>query len=121
MSHALLGRGAASAVAANSDRSSSRQVGAVVLNSRPIREIQHMRRSLFIPLLLIAPALHAQGAYNITHTFPVGGNGSWDYVVPDPAHHRVFIGRSDRVMVVDETNGRLLGQVTDIHGAHGTA
>ena len=80
-----------------------------------------MRHLLFVPLVLAAPALRAQGAYQITHTFPVGGNGSWDYVVPDPAHHRVFIGRSDRVMVVDETNGKLLGEVTGIHGAHGTA
>lgn len=41
--------------------------------------------------------------------------------MPDPARHRVFIGRQDRVMVVDETNGTLLGEVTGIHGAHGTA
>lgn len=80
-----------------------------------------MRHLLLIPLVLAAPALQAQNAYQITHTFPVGGNGSWDYVVPDPAHHRVFIGRSDRVMVVDETDGKLLGEVTGIHGAHGTA
>ena len=40
---------------------------------------------------------------------------------PTPPHHRVFIGRQDRVMVVDETNGKLLGEVTGIHGAHGTA
>src|SRR5262249_43391174 len=60
-------------------------------------------------------------SYQITHTYPLGGTGSWDYVVPDPAHHRVFIGRQDRVMVVDETSGKLLGEVTGIHGAHGTA
>ena len=80
-----------------------------------------MRHLFLILLVLAAPALQAQNAYQITHTFPVGGNGSWDYVVPDPAHHRVFIGRSDRVMVVDETDGKLLGEVTGIHGAHGTA
>ena len=80
-----------------------------------------MRSSWQILALIAAPALAAQGQYQITHTFPVGGNGSWDYVVPDPAHHRVFIGRSDRVMVVDENDGKLLGEVTGIHGAHGTA
>jgi DNA-binding beta-propeller fold protein YncE len=61
------------------------------------------------------------GPYRITHTYPLGGTGSWDYVVPDPAQHRVFIGRQDRVMVIDETNGTLIGEVTGIHGAHGTA
>jgi hypothetical protein len=67
-----------------------------------------------------APAFaHAQ--YRISNTFPVGGDGSWDYVVPDPPNHRLFIGRQNRVMIVDETDGKLLGEVADIHGAHGTA
>ena len=30
---------------------------------------------------------------------------------PRPRDHRVFIGRQNRVMVVDETNGKLLGEV----------
>jgi DNA-binding beta-propeller fold protein YncE len=59
--------------------------------------------------------------YHIARTFPLGGTGSWDYVVPDPPNHRVFIGRQTRVMVVDETTGRLIGEVTGINGAHGTA
>jgi hypothetical protein len=33
----------------------------------------------------------------------------------------VFIGRTDRVMVVDENSGTLVGTVTGIKGAHGTA
>jgi DNA-binding beta-propeller fold protein YncE len=73
--------------------------------------------------ICVAFPLAAQSAraYEITHTYPVGGEGSWDYLVTDAPHHRVFIGRQDRVMVVDETNGKLLGEVTGIHGAHGTA
>jgi DNA-binding beta-propeller fold protein YncE len=73
--------------------------------------------------LTAATTLGAQtaGPYHISHTYPVGGDGSWDYLVPDPAHHRVFIGRQNRVMVVDESDGRLLGEVTGINGAHGTA
>lgn len=81
-----------------------------------------MRRALLLLSLFSADQLAGQTpAYRITHTYPLGGNGSWDYLVPDAAHHRVFIGRHDRVMVVDETNGTLLGEVPDIHGAHGTA
>ena len=63
----------------------------------------------------------APGTYQITHTYPVGGDGSWDYLVPDAPRHRVFIGRQDRVLVLDEMTGKLLGEVTGIHGAHGTA
>ena len=76
-----------------------------------------------IGVFTLASAVLAQptGTYRITQTFPLGGDGSWDYVVPDPASHRVFVGRQNRVMVVDENNGKLLGEVPDIHGAHGTA
>jgi DNA-binding beta-propeller fold protein YncE len=77
------------------------------------------------PLLsvLFATALQAQSnaTYHITHTWSLGGEGSWDYVVPDPPAHRIFIGRQNRVMVVDDGSGQLLGEVTGIHGAHGTA
>lgn len=80
-----------------------------------------MRKTLAVVALCAAHSLAAQGTYQITHTYPVGGDGSWDYVVPDPPHHRLYIGRSDRVMVVDEQTGKLIGEVTGIHGAHGTA
>lgn len=76
-----------------------------------------------LPLVLAAAVLLAQttSTYHITHTFPLGGDGNWDYVVPDPPHHRVFIARQTRVMVVDENDGKLLGEVSGINGAHGTA
>jgi DNA-binding beta-propeller fold protein YncE len=78
-----------------------------------------MKRILLALALMSPVAVNAQ--YRITQRYPVGGEGSWDYVVPDTAHHRLFIGRQDRVMVVDENDGRLLGEVKGIHGAHGTA
>jgi DNA-binding beta-propeller fold protein YncE len=51
----------------------------------------------------------------------LGGDGSWDYVVPDPPNHRIYIGRQNRVMVVDANSGMLIGEVRGIKGAHGTA
>jgi DNA-binding beta-propeller fold protein YncE len=73
--------------------------------------------------IAVAAILCAQSpaAYRITHTYTLGGDGRWDYVVPDPPQHRLFIGRQNRVMVVDENDGKLLGEVTGIDGAHGTA
>jgi DNA-binding beta-propeller fold protein YncE len=76
---------------------------------------------LVLPLRQAWLAAQPSSPYRITHTYPVGGSGSWDYVVPDPGHHRVFIGRQDRVMVIDETTGKLIGEVSGIHGAHGVA
>jgi len=79
-------------------------------------------RTIF-PALVALTALLAQSpsSYRITHTWTLGGDGSWDYVVPDPPHHRIFVARQNRVMVIDEDNGALLGEVTGIQGAHGTA
>jgi DNA-binding beta-propeller fold protein YncE len=73
--------------------------------------------------LAAATSLFAQPSpsYKVTHTYTLGGEGSWDYVVPDPPNHRLFIARQTRVMVVDEDTGKLLGEVTGIQGAHGTA
>jgi DNA-binding beta-propeller fold protein YncE len=82
-----------------------------------------MRSTALVLSLASVTLLLAQSSssYRITHTYTLGGDGSWDYVVPDPPNHRLFIARQNRVMVVDEDSGKLLGEVTDIQGAHGTA
>jgi DNA-binding beta-propeller fold protein YncE len=82
-----------------------------------------MRRLALVILFAAAPALLAQtpSAYQISHTYTLGGEGGWDYIIPDPPQHRLFIGRQNRVMVVDENDGKLLGEVAGINGAHGVA
>jgi len=80
-----------------------------------------MRNIVLVFLLAAATLAQSPPSYRVTHTYTLGGEGSWDYIVPDPPHHRLFIARQNRVMVVDEDNGKLLGEVTGIQGAHGTA
>src|SRR5262245_1848781 len=83
-----------------------------------------MRNLLFasmVAIIIATPFAQAPPHYRITQTFNLGGDGGWDYVVPDPVSHRVYIGRQNRVMVVDEDRGTLVGEVTGIKGAHGTA
>ena len=82
-----------------------------------------MRKLALVLTLAAVASIFAQSppSYRVTHTYTLGGDGSWDYVVPDPPHHRLFIARLNRVMVVDEDSGKLLGEVTGIQGAHGTA
>ena len=79
------------------------------------------KTSMILAATVACLVAQSASSYRVTHTYPVGGDGSWDYVVPDPPHHRVFIARQNRVMVVDEDSGKLLGEVTGIQGAHGTA
>ena len=78
-------------------------------------------RALTFILVTAALLLAQSSSYRVTHSYLLGGDGSWDYVVPDPPQHRLFISRQNRVMVVDEDSGKLLGEVTGIQGAHGTA
>src|SRR5215813_8287921 len=82
-----------------------------------------MRKLNCVLTAVSAAALLAQStpSYQVTHTYALGGEGSWDYIVPDAPNHRLFIARQNRVMVVDENTGKLLGEVTGIQGAHGTA
>ena len=78
--------------------------------------------ALVLTLATVTPLLaQSSSSYRITHTYTLGGDGGWDYIVPDPPNHRLFIGRQNRVMIVDEDQGTLLGEVTGIEGAHGTA
>lgn len=78
-------------------------------------------RTTILLVSVAAAVLQPSTQYRITKTHTLGGDGGWDYIVPDPPNHRIFIGRQDRVMVVDERTGTLVGTVTGIHGAHGTA
>ncbi len=79
-----------------------------------------MSAALLAAMLGTAAPAAAQ-TYRVTQTWTIGGDGSWDYVIPDPARHRLFIGRQTRLMVVDATDGHLIGEVQGIHGAHGAA
>lgn len=81
----------------------------------------------FLALIALAsaPALGAQRAvsptYHVSRRLPLGGEGGWDYLTVDTARARLFITRSDRVMVVDEASGKLLGEIPGLNRGHGVA
>lgn len=79
-----------------------------------------MRKPLLLLTLLAAPSLKAQ-TYEVTHTFSVGGEGGWDYVLPDAPRHRLFVARGNRFMVVDMNDGHVITEIKGFNGAHGTA
>ena len=69
------------------------------------------------------PAAPAKTAVElrVLATHLVGGGGGWDYIQVDPAARRFYIARASRVMILDADQGKLLGEVADIAGAHGVA
>jgi DNA-binding beta-propeller fold protein YncE len=85
--------------------------------------MRHLTSTLMMLVAMTSLAAQSSSSpsYVVTHKYVLGGDGSWDYIVPDPPEHRVFIARQTRLMVVDEDHGTLLGEVVGINGAHGTA
>lgn len=59
-----------------------------------------MRVITYVWFSLVSASRIAQSGsgWRVTQTFPLGGDGSSDYIVPDPPQHRVFIGRQTRVI-----------------------
>jgi YVTN family beta-propeller protein len=76
--------------------------------------------ALLVALALTAASSAAQG-YRVAATHVIGGDGGWDYVALDTVGHRLFIARNDRVLVVDEASGKIVGEIPGFKRAHGIA
>jgi len=51
----------------------------------------------------------------------IGGEGAFDYLTAEPSSGRVFVSRSNHVMVVDGATGKVLGDITETPRVHGIA
>lgn len=79
-------------------------------------------RIFLLFLAALVPAVRAAGAdYQVVQTWKLGGVGGWDYLTADGEGHRLFIARATRVMIVDTTSGKLIGEIPDTQGVHGVA
>ncbi len=79
-----------------------------------------------LPLtLLIAPTYAATKTtvdYRITKVVALGSGERWDFVVFDPVGKRVYVAHGDHVTVVDEQDGKVIGNIgTFPGGTHGIA
>jgi DNA-binding beta-propeller fold protein YncE len=78
--------------------------------------------ALTVGFLAFASFVHADDKkYEVTKTFNVGGDGGWDYVTVDPASHRLYVTRSSHTQVIDENDGKVIGDIPDQQRSHGTA
>ena len=78
--------------------------------------------SIFLAFLFVAVVATASAAdYKVSKILKLGGDGGWDYLNADSEGHRLFIARSTRVMVVDTTSGKQVGEIPDTTGVHGIA
>src|SRR5450759_4406838 len=78
-----------------------------------------MKKTLLF-VLLAAAAFSAEG-YKVLNKIKVGGTGGWDYLSVDPVTQRIFASHGGNVEVVDIKAGKVVGQITQLHGVHGIA
>jgi len=88
--------------------------------------MQPLRTTLMIALLSTSTAIAhktvpATPADSVQQRFALGGTGGWDDLSVDSTAHRLYLSRSDRVMVVDTLTGKLVGEVPNTSGVHGIA
>jgi YVTN family beta-propeller protein len=72
--------------------------------------------ALGVPSLIVA-----QTNYQIIDQWKIGGDGFWDYLTADPGANRLYITHGQKVDVVDTTSGKVVSQITGLHGIHGVA
>jgi DNA-binding beta-propeller fold protein YncE len=68
-----------------------------------------------------ASAEPADSNYQILKTIKVGGEGGWDYLTMDAAARRLYVSRSNRVLVVNVDKDEVVGEVPNTTGIHGIA
>jgi WD40 repeat protein len=59
--------------------------------------------------------------YSVTAHWKVGGPGGWDLLAVDDAARRLYLSRSDRVVVLDADSGKVAGEIAHTDGVHGIA
>jgi YVTN family beta-propeller protein len=67
-----------------------------------------------------SPVSAASGLH-ITHQWPVGGTGGWDYLTLTDSGSRLFVSRGTRVDVFDTLTGKIIGSIPNTNGVHGIA
>ena len=76
--------------------------------------------TLLLGSLSAIPAT-AQQPYHVIDHWTLPDAGWWDYLIADPAAHRLYITRGDHVDVLDSTTGKSVGAISGLHGTHGVA
>jgi DNA-binding beta-propeller fold protein YncE len=75
-----------------------------------------------VVVLVAGTIIAASGSgYKIIHTYKIGGEGGWDYLIADASARRLYISRATHVIVLDLDSGKTVGDISDTPGVHGIA
>ena len=81
-----------------------------------------MKQRIFVGLLLVTliQAAHGQ-SYKLIKIVPIGGEGGWDCLSIDAQARRLYVTHADKIVVVDLTQDKVVGEIADTPGVHGFA
>jgi YVTN family beta-propeller protein len=83
-----------------------------------------LRKTLTYCCGLAIAALYVTAAapdMKVIKTYPVPGDGGFDYIVYDGSSGRLYVSHGTKVDVLDADSGKILGTVEDTPGVHGIA
>ena len=82
-----------------------------------------MRRVISLLACLTAGGVlqAADPNYHVVKEIQIGGEGGWDYLILDPATHRLYVSHAARIVVADVETGKVVGEIPDLPGVHGMA
>jgi YVTN family beta-propeller protein len=64
--------------------------------------------------LLLAATPTPLSQFHVQDQWNLGGKGGWGFLILDVPAHRLYIPRTNRVMVVDTETGKVIGEVEDM-------
>ena len=73
----------------------------------------------FTLILFAAVLAIAQPNWEVVKTFPIGGQGAWDYLTVDPHAHKLYVPRGTHTMVIDSESGKTIADIAGQKIAHG--
>src|SRR5580693_7952434 len=95
------------------------------MKRRVLRQSMFMKSGFFgfglLVMLTVTMAMAAEPGYHLVNTYPLGGDGGWDYLTLDSSARRLYISRATHVIVMDADSGKVVGDIPDTPGVHGIA
>jgi DNA-binding beta-propeller fold protein YncE len=71
--------------------------------------------------VLTVAAVQAADVYRLEKEIAIGGQGGWDYLLVDPAAHRLYVSHATKIVVADTETGDVVGEIPNLAGVHGIA
>ena len=69
----------------------------------------------------VAAVATAGSGWRVVQRHVLGGAGGWDYLAIDQPAQRLYVSRSDRVLVLGAKDGKRIGEIDGLSGVHGIA